>query len=74
MYKIYLDPKDKNHPYLVVKGKMGCWFSKREIQDNLYNTWAHDCRPENMVRCERLTFIGEYEDLDALKMIVLLEE
>lgn len=75
MYTFYLDPEDPEIPYLAVIGEVACWFSVEDMGLDLERVWSRDYRSALKSPIEpEFILLGEYEDLNALKMIHLMEK
>ncbi|APC46097.1 hypothetical protein HYP06_gp082 [Vibrio phage vB_VspP_pVa5] len=78
MWKIYKEVTEEgdivNVPYYVVRGNYACWYSIGDMELDLHYVWKKDKYPKDMHTEYPIELLGEYEDLNTLKMIHLMEK
>lgn len=74
MWEFYLDEADPNAPYLVKQGTWTCWYTVANLEQDLHYVWNKDKHPEDECIERKLVLLGEYEDLNTLKMLHLMEK
>ncbi|AUR87235.1 hypothetical protein HYP58_gp89 [Vibrio phage 1.097.O._10N.286.49.B3] len=73
-YALYKDESDPLTPYKVVCGDEACWYSVADFELDLHYVWNKDKHHTDEFKPTVLTFLGEFDTLDTLRMLHLLEE